>query len=99
MNDGARIVSAAPPRAACLRCAVTAAVGCRRAAEHARCGWSASVNSPRACPVGAGDRRPSHGLRRVGGVITGVLIALVFVLWIAARVGWAPLMTVIPALI
>jgi hypothetical protein len=33
------------------------------------------------------DRRPSHGLRRVGGVITGAVIALVFVLWIAARVG------------
>jgi hypothetical protein len=34
-----------------------------------------------------GDRRPSHGLRRVGGIVTGALIALVFVLWIAARVG------------
>jgi hypothetical protein len=34
-----------------------------------------------------GSRRPPHGLRRVAGVVTGALIALVFVLWIAARVA------------
>jgi hypothetical protein len=34
-----------------------------------------------------GDGRRRHGLRRVLSVITGALIALVFVLWIAARVA------------
>jgi hypothetical protein len=34
-----------------------------------------------------GDRRRRHGLRRLGGVVTGALIALVFVLWIAARLA------------
>jgi hypothetical protein len=32
-------------------------------------------------------RRQSHGLRRVGGVIVGALVALVVVLWIFARVA------------
>jgi hypothetical protein len=32
-------------------------------------------------------RRQSHGLRRVGGVVTGVAAAAVLVLWIVARVA------------
>lgn len=34
-----------------------------------------------------GVGRRSHGLRRVAGIVTGALITLVFVLWIAARVA------------
>jgi hypothetical protein len=32
-------------------------------------------------------RRPTHGWRRVGSVISGALITAVFVLWIVARVA------------
>jgi len=34
-----------------------------------------------------GRSRQSHGLRRVGGVVTGVVVAAVLVLWIVARVA------------
>jgi hypothetical protein len=33
------------------------------------------------------QRRRSHGLRRVGGAVTGALITVVVVLWIVARVA------------
>ena len=32
-------------------------------------------------------RPPSHGLRRVRGVVAGTMIALIFILWIVARVA------------
>ncbi len=34
-----------------------------------------------------GRHRESHGLRRLGGAVTGVVVAAVFVLWIVARVA------------